>query len=207
MIAAVAGLYLGPLCQEVLQAFPGPARIVDAGAGTGQLATMLARGNPDCAIVAVDLSKACLRSGRRKALEHGLEGRVTFVQADLERCPVVSGSADLVLSTCSLHHGRRPVRVLRELRRLVKPSGQIWLMDDSAEATRQARRDWVAAVETAAQPGPLFRLVFWFESRYLAYSRDEVSRLCAQSGLGLQDFALTGPFFLARMVRREASAD
>ena len=201
MIDAIAVPYLGPFCPAVMRAFPGPTRILDAGAGTGQLALMLAQGNPQYTILAVDLSDACLRGGRRKALDHGVGDRLTFTLADLERCPIQSGCADLVVSTCSLHHWRHPARVLRELARVLVPAGEIWIMDDSADATEEARAEWLGLVQEVANTGLLFRTVFWFESRFLAYSENEVSRLCVEANLNLLDFVVTGVFFWARMAK------
>jgi len=200
-ISRLAPFHLVPFSEEVLRAFPRPARIVDAGTGPGHLPVMLALGNPCYTIVGLDLSKACLRRARQRAAEAALSGRVTFVQADLERCPLSQGWADLVLSTSSLHHWRRPVRVLRELARLLKPSGELWILDDAAEATREGRAQWLAAVRHAALPGALYGLVFSYESRFLAYSRDEVAELCRQAHLSLTDFAVSAVFFLAKARR------
>lgn len=199
LIDSIADAYLGPFCTEVFRILPGPAQIVDAGAGTGQLAMMLAQGNPGYEVLGIDLSEACLRSARKKAARLRLNGHVVFERASVEDCPLPSGSVDLVVSTCSLHHWRRPDRVLRNLARLLKPSGEIWVMDDSAEATRGQRREWVNFVVQSARVGRLFRSVFSLESRFLAYSREDVVRLCGQSGLRLLAFKITGVFFLAKM--------
>ena len=200
MLNAIAELYLGPFCRRVLGRFSGPITILDAGSGTGQLAVMLARRCPCCTVVGIDVSRACIHVARRRATEAGLDDRVTFVRANLERCPLAPRVADLVVSTCSLHHWRRPAKVLRELARFLRPAGEIWLMDDSADATDEARDAWVAAVEEAADVGWFFHTVFWFESRFLAYSEREVARLCQEAGLKLADFSASGVLFLARIV-------
>lgn len=202
MIESVAGFYLSPFCEEVWGAFPGPAKIVDAGTGTGVLPVMLARGNPGYRITGLDLSEGCLRAGRERAQSEGCADRVRLTRADLERCPLDSGSADLVVSTCSLHHWRRPVAVLRELARLTADTGEIWILDHSAAATREDRRRWVARVESAAHSGPLFRIVYPFESRFLSYSRAELEEMCERAGLRVADFDITGVFLFAKIERQ-----
>ncbi len=198
MIDAVRDVYLRGFCQRILDRSTGPTVIVDAGSGPGHLAVMLGAANPDYTVTGIDLSSRFVRMARERAEAEGLAGRVNFQRGDLEACPGPVGSTDLVVSTCSLHHWRRPAKVLRALKRLLKPSGQIWLMDDSADATEEAQAAWVAAVEEAARVGWLFRTVFRFEIRHLAYTRDEVVRLCTRAGLDVLDFRVEGVFFSAR---------
>jgi ubiquinone/menaquinone biosynthesis C-methylase UbiE len=198
-VDAIADVYLLPLCDEVFQAFRGPAEILDAGTGTGQLPVLLARGRTGYRVTGVDLSARCVAVAREKARQAGVADRVTFLQSNLENLPLPTAGMDLVISTCSLHHWRRPERVLRELARVLKPGGELWLLDDSAEASAASRAAWVAEVERRARAGWLFRSVFRFESRCLAYSQAEVEALAAAADLRIASFELRGVFFLARL--------
>jgi ubiquinone/menaquinone biosynthesis C-methylase UbiE len=199
LIDAVTDEYLQPLCEAITRAFPDGARIVDAGTGTGQLPVRLTRACPGCRVTGVDLSEGCLRAARAKAEAAGVADRVVFLRANLEATGLPAASADLVVSACSLHHWRRPARVLSELARLLRPGGEIWLWDDAAEARDEERAAWTALVERQARAGLLFRFVFGFESRHLAYSREELAELGAVAGLRLSAFELRGVFFLARL--------
>src|SRR5262245_31783595 len=62
---------------------PGPARIVDLGAGSGTGTLALARQLTDAEIIAVDMDEAMLAHLRRRADEAGLGDRIRTVQADL----------------------------------------------------------------------------------------------------------------------------
>ncbi|MHC5056975.1 MAG: beta-ketoacyl synthase N-terminal-like domain-containing protein [Planctomycetota bacterium] len=146
-----------------------------------------------------DLSGGCLRVAREGAEREGLAHRVSFVRANLERCALESGCADLVVSTCSLHHWRRPGVVLRELRRLTTQAGQVWILDHSPAATAADRRKWVARVRRAAGTGALFRAIYTFESRFLAYSEGELRKLCRDAGLDVTSYEIRGMFLLAKM--------
>jgi len=66
-----------------------------------------------------------------------------------------------------------------------------------------ARHQWVERVEKAANPGRLFRTVFRFESRFLAYSRDELAAMVAKAGLELIEFKTRDVFFIARIRRAQ----
>ncbi len=47
--------------------------------------------------------------------------------------------------------------------------------------------------------GCLFRLVFSFESRFMAYSRGELEQMCERVGLRLDDYSVREVLFLARV--------
>lgn len=201
LIDGVAELYLRPVCDEVTAAFPGPARILDIGTGTGQLPVMLARANADYEITAIDLSDACLEAARERARDQGVEGRVRFARADAESGLGEQGSFDLVISTCSMHHWRRPGRVLASAAQRLRPNGQIWIVDDAAEATAADRRQWINDVQARFPAGRLFRAVYGFESRFLAYSHEEVRQIASSAGLCLTDWRMMRVLFVARMTR------
>ena len=74
-------------------------------------------------------------------------------------------------------------------------------MDDFGEVTNAERRAWVARVEEAARAGWLFRTVFMFESRALAYTRAEFEEICRESNLRIIEFKRRDVFFVAKMVR------
>ena len=58
------------------------ATAVDLGCGTGVLAVLLARANPDLTVTATDESAAAVASARATVAANGLEGRVVVVRAD-----------------------------------------------------------------------------------------------------------------------------
>lgn len=198
LIDAVAEPYFNRICEEVVQAFSGPVRILDVGTGTGQLPILLARANPEYKVTGIDLSRRCLDVARSRATDARLTGRVDYVRINLQRDRWQPPPFDLIISTCSLHHWRYPVRMLRAGRGLLKDGGQIWIMDEAAEAAPEARRRWVTRVEDAFSPAAIFRIVFSFESRFIAYSRRELTQLCKKADLRLASFSIMEAFFIAR---------
>jgi release factor glutamine methyltransferase len=57
--------------------------IVDVGTGNGAIAVALAVHLPQAVLVAIDLSREALALAVRNARRHGVEGRISFLQADL----------------------------------------------------------------------------------------------------------------------------
>jgi ubiquinone/menaquinone biosynthesis C-methylase UbiE len=124
-----------------LEVHPGE-RVLDAGAGFGDTACMLAaRVGPEGQVVAMDCCDAFLEHGRAEAAAKGLEN-VDFVAADVERHPF-AGDFDLVFSRFGTMFFSSPVVALRNLRRALKPGGRIthivW--------RRRADNPWLSAAK------------------------------------------------------------
>jgi len=68
--------------------------MIDACTGCGNVAVAVAKERKNARIVATDISEAALEVARRNAARHGVESRVTFVQADL--FGDLSGPVDII---------------------------------------------------------------------------------------------------------------
>jgi SAM-dependent methyltransferase len=106
-------------------AIPGDATILDLGCGTGQMSLYLARA--DRRIVGADLTRASLKLGAAAAARFALDGRVRFVQTDLNRPALRNGAFDIVYSSGVLHHTPDPRAAFARMARLAKPGGMIVL--------------------------------------------------------------------------------
>ena len=86
------------LVQEALSRACGrePLLIVDVGTGNGAIAVALAVHLPQAAIVAIDLSREALALAVRNARRHGVESRISFLQADL--LAPLAQPADLIVA-------------------------------------------------------------------------------------------------------------
>lgn len=113
-----------PFAQLVDRAIPGDARIVEVGCGTGQMCLFLARS--DRLVVGADLTRASLRLGAAAARRFGLE-RVRFVETDLWRPGLRTGSFDVVYSAGVLHHTPDPRASFARIAQLARPGGVVVL--------------------------------------------------------------------------------
>jgi release factor glutamine methyltransferase len=86
------------LVEEALSRACGrePLLIVDVGTGNGAIAVALAVHLPQAALVAIDLSRDALSLAVRNARRHGVESRVSFLQADL--LAPLAQAADLIVA-------------------------------------------------------------------------------------------------------------
>jgi len=95
---------------------------LDAGTSTGFYAGVLARAG--CRVLAADLSAPMLAQARRRERD----GRIDWMLTNLEASGLPGESFDGVTVGATLNETRDPARFLAELRRLVRPGGQLWLM-------------------------------------------------------------------------------
>ncbi|AGL19338.1 type 11 methyltransferase [Actinoplanes sp. N902-109] len=130
-------------------------RVLEIGCGTGTLLTACARRHPGIEAVGIDPDAAALRRARRKAARAGLS--IRYEQAYAGDLPLPDASVDRVLSALMLHHLAEDerARALREVRRVLRPGGQLHLLDVTAPANPRTKPGNVlAAMAGAGLTGP-----------------------------------------------------
>ncbi len=101
--------------------------ILDVGCGTGALLVRLA-GAGFGSLAGVDLAPRMLEVAREKLAASG--ARADLRPADAEDVlPWPAGSFDAVTMTGALHHFYRPLDLLAEVRRVLRPGGRFLLVD------------------------------------------------------------------------------
>ncbi len=103
-----------------------PLVVADLGAGEGLLSELLARRCKK--VVAVDNSEKIVAFGAAKAKKNGLKN-LEFRQGDLQNPPIETNSVDLVILSQALHHAEDPASALASAAKLLKPHGQILILD------------------------------------------------------------------------------
>lgn len=101
------------------------SRVLDVGAGTGELARSMARGNPRIGVIALDFSEEMLRVGERRLERVGLSGRVHPAVGDALVLPFAEGAFDRVASAFVLRNVADLERTLAEMYRVVRPGGMM----------------------------------------------------------------------------------
>lgn len=104
-------------------------RVLDVGTGTGQVAIALSRSGFFRDVVGCDISEAMIEKARETAKRDGAADAVTFVVGDATRLPFVSHEFDVVVCHNLLHYFSKPLDVVREMKRVAKPRGKIFIRD------------------------------------------------------------------------------
>ncbi len=114
---------------DAVQAAPRDGTVLDVGTGPGRLAVTLAARRPDLTIHAIDISPDMVTVARQRARQAGVADRLHIERADVADLPLPDRSVDLVISTASFHHWADVPGAARELTRVVRPDGRIWIYD------------------------------------------------------------------------------
>lgn len=150
-------LHTQQLCQMIR---PGD-EVVDLACGPANLLCQVARLNPQARFLGIDLAVNMLERARDHAQRQRLTN-IRFVHGDITRLTeVASRSADLVMSTLSLHHlpdSSRLVACFGEIARIVKPDGAVYLAD-LGRLKHEATLQFVASQDAERHP-PLYTIDF-----------------------------------------------
>jgi len=112
-----------------------PLVVADLGSGEGLLSELLAR---RCKrVIAVDNSEKIVAFGAAKARKNNLKN-LEFRTGDLQDPPVEAGSVDLVILSQALHHAEEPARAVAGAYRILRPGGQVMILDLARHKFEQA---------------------------------------------------------------------
>ncbi len=137
--------------QLLLRILP-PVVVADLGSGEGLLSELLAR---RCQrVIAVDNSEKMVAFGANKAKRNGLKN-LEFRLGDLQEPPIASASVDLVILSQALHHAPEPARAVAGAYRILRPGGQVMILDLLRHHFVQARElygdHWLGFAESDLQ--------------------------------------------------------
>ena len=125
----------------------GAGVLLDVGCGGGTYAVPAALHG--CTVIAGDISQVMLELMLRKAAANGVPaGCVIPCRMNALTIPLADASVDGVLASTMLHLISDPMRVIAEIRRVLKPGGKLMLTTNSPGANASAR------AQAAPAPAP-----------------------------------------------------
>jgi ubiquinone/menaquinone biosynthesis C-methylase UbiE len=111
----------------VEQLGPRVQRILDVGCGTSRFAARVLRRFPNMEVVGLDLCSHMLRTSRIRFPQS--QNQVHLVRGDSERLPFCDNTFDLVTCSHSFHHYPNQAQVVAEMHRVLRPDGQVMIID------------------------------------------------------------------------------
>ncbi|MBL9216622.1 MAG: metalloregulator ArsR/SmtB family transcription factor [Opitutaceae bacterium] len=127
-----------------------PITVADLGAGEGLVSQLLARRAER--VWCIDNSPRMVEVGTELARKNGL-ANLTYKLGDIEQVPLPDRSVDLAILSQALHHATHPQTAVNEAARILKPGGQLLVLDLKEHAYEKAREQfgdlWLGFKENA----------------------------------------------------------
>lgn len=164
-------------------------RVLDVGCGRGGVLEQL--GTAVSSALGLDPDLASLREHRIPALP-----RAEALAGEL---PLRAGCVDLVLASWVFEHLDDPARVLREIRRVLRPGGRLILLTPNGRSLVALLNRALRPLQNALVPRLYGRAeADTFPVRYRANSRARLRSLAAQTGFVCEQIGLNAdPTYLA----------
>ena len=137
--------YYTQVADEIASSFAGRT-ILDLGTGPGYLPVEIVRRKPEITIIGIDLSKNLIRMAQANAAKAGFARQLRFEVGNSAKLRFKNNSFDMVISTGMLHSLKDPVRVFKEIYRVLKNGGQAWIYDPAKVASDVDRLKWKASL-------------------------------------------------------------
>ncbi|MBC8009764.1 MAG: metalloregulator ArsR/SmtB family transcription factor [Burkholderiales bacterium] len=103
-----------------------PIIVADLGAGEGLVSQLLARRAKQ--VWCIDSSPKMVEVGTALAEKNGL-ANLAYKLGDIEQVPLDDASVDLAILSQALHHAQHPQTAVAEAFRILKPGGQLLVLD------------------------------------------------------------------------------
>jgi ArsR family transcriptional regulator len=110
--------------------------IADLGAGEGLVSQLLARRAAH--VWCIDNSPRMVEVGTELAAKNGLSNLI-YKLGDIEAVPLANGSVDLAILSQALHHAQHPQKAIDEAHRILRPGGQVLILDLKSHTFEKAR--------------------------------------------------------------------
>lgn len=119
-------VWMIPIVDELFSIQRTARRVLDVACGPGLLTKAIAERSRSNAIIGIDTSRDAIRSARKNC------SRLTntkFVRASVYHLPFENEHFDTIVCKDSLHHFNRPIKALKEMTRVLRDGGVIYLQD------------------------------------------------------------------------------
>lgn len=142
---------------------------LDVACGTGAFERLILSDQPTQSIVGIDLSERMLDIAQKKCRDYP---NVSFERASATALPFRDRSFDVVVSASAFHYFEDPIAALIEMKRVLKPEGELIILD-------WCKDDWICRLYD-------FVLKRFDPAHQKCYTQDEFHQLLSKVGFQIQ---------------------
>jgi ubiquinone/menaquinone biosynthesis C-methylase UbiE len=173
---------------DFLKVWDGENPVLDLGTGTAQIPIELCLQDNRARVFAVDLAEHMLALGRENVSRANLEVRITLEKCDAKSLSSADGQFAAVVSNSIVHHIPDPRRVLKEMVRVLRPGGVIFVRDLLRPADQETLQH---LVDTYADGANDHQRQMFADSLHAALTVDEVRELVTPLGFAASNVVQT----------------
>lgn len=165
--------------EDFLAIWNGANPVLDVGTGTAQIPIELCQQHAAAEVVGIDLAQAMLDVGQTNVQRAGLQGRIRLERLDAKSLPWADESFAAVMSNSIVHHLADPSVALREMVRVCRRGGVLFVRDLLRPADRET---WMELVQRYAGSANEHQRAMFAASLQAALTLDEIRGLVRQLG-------------------------
>jgi len=165
--------------QRIIPHLKNGISVLDVAPGPGYLTIELSRlGNFD--ITGLDISRTFVEIAKRNAADAGKD--IRFELGDAAYMPFPNDAFNFIICTAAFKNFSQPVKVLREMYRVLKPHGMVCISDLRHDASDEMIDDYVKN-SMKAEGFASFFMKWSFKSflRNRAYTKDQLSKFISET--------------------------
>ena len=164
------------------------SQVLDLGTGTALIPIELCQSHSSCQITAIDMAEHMLRLAERNVADRDFSDRIKLAKVDAKGMNYPDGSFECVMSNSIIHHIPEPENCIRELVRVSKSGGIIFVRDLMRPDTEERLRH---LVDTYAGDENAHSQQMFNDSLRAALSLEEIRELVAKSGFNKNTVSAT----------------
>lgn len=146
--------------------------VLDVGTGGGGLLREFQKLNPKLELTGIDASKTLLNASRKIS-------KLNLKYSRAEKLKFKNNSFDLVVCQDTFHHFKKPIEVLKEIYRVTKKGGYIYITDLKRDVDKKIIQ---IATRNIVQSS-ISHTIFYLQSLKAAYVVSEVREILKKSGI------------------------
>ncbi|MBD3258998.1 methyltransferase domain-containing protein [Candidatus Woesearchaeota archaeon] len=166
-------------------------KILDIGCAYGGLIYDINSSNSNFSFVGIDLSRAMLEVARIYCKDIDAK----FYRKPADKTGLESESFDLVICKDTLHHFKNPVAALKEMFRLVKKDGYLYLVD----VRRDVDENIIHQLVQRLAESNLMNAMQYLDSVQAGYTAKEIKQMFKKAGI--TEYKIIEPEFSERVMK------